>query len=183
MQERYRPFVIRESLFSPEECAHIVEIGLHLNLQEGRIEDGEAKKAFRTSTIGWILPGSETQWIFEKLFDAVSACNRDVYHFDLSDTLDRLQYTEYRSGDHYAWHQDLSSGLLSLRKLSITVQLSAPDAYDGGEMEFFNYGTPHVPKTQGTVAVFPSYVPHRVRPVTRGVRKSLVAWATGPHFR
>lgn len=183
VQKNYRPFVLYKSLFSREECEHIMHLGLNLNLCNGTIEDGKTNYVFRTSMIGWVLPNDETQWLFDKVYEIVQACNRDMYHFDLSSALDKLQYTEYHAGGYYDWHQDLSKGPLSLRKLSITVQLSEPDAYDGGEMEFFNYGTPQVPKTQGTVAIFPSYVPHRVRPVTRGVRKSLVAWATGPHFR
>lgn len=81
-----------------------------------------------------------------------------------------------------AWHLDLGGDNLSTRKLSFSVQLSHPDEYDGGELELnLAHSTVVAPRTQGTLVVFPSFLVHRVAPVTRGVRRSLVSWASGTH--
>jgi PKHD-type hydroxylase len=99
-----------------------------------------------------------------------------------------IQYTEYHAneGGKYDWHHDVlwtrNDGMD--RKLSLTVQLSDPSDYDGGDFEFSEVEPlPSWSKQQGTVMVFPSYLLHRVKPVTRGVRRSLVAWFEGPTWR
>tara|TARA_Y100001972_G_C7652667_1_gene328301 strand:- start:1220 stop:1777 length:558 start_codon:yes stop_codon:yes gene_type:complete len=100
-----------------------------------------------------------------------------------------LQYTEYHGTDkgHYTWHHDVdwnrSDGYD--RKLSITVQLSNPNEYEGGDFEFSETETPKLEtcKLKGSVLIFPSYLQHRVSPVTSGIRKSLVAWFEGPMWR
>ena len=100
----------------------------------------------------------------------------------------QLQYTEYHGseGGKYDWHHDVdwnnSEGLD--RKLSVTVQLSDPTDYTGGEFEFQEVEQPKPEcRDKGTVLVFPSYLQHRVLPVTSGVRKTLVAWFVGPRWR
>jgi PKHD-type hydroxylase len=70
------------------------------------------------------------------------------------------------------------------RKISITIQLSNPDDYDGGDLEFWLGKTPEkAPREQAFAVLFPSYLMHRVTPVTRGMRKSLVVWVGGDTFR
>ena len=100
-----------------------------------------------------------------------------------------IQYTEYHAseGGKYDWHHDVhweGDGPTD-RKLSLTVQLSDPADYEGGNFEFAacEQLPPHYAKQRGTVVVFPSYLSHRVSPVTSGVRKSLVAWFHGPRWR
>ena len=93
-----------------------------------------------------------------------------------------VQVASYSGGGHYGWHMDVGQGVVSTRKLSISVQLSDPADYDGGELEFLASGDCG-PRTQGTLIAFPSFLVHRVRPVTRGTRWSLVSWVAGPSFR
>lgn len=100
-----------------------------------------------------------------------------------------VQYTEYHGTDkgHYDWHHDIDWNRADGydRKLSVTVQLSSPDEYEGGDFEFCEIETPETTrsKLKGSVLVFPSYLQHRVSPVTSGIRKSLVAWFEGPIWR
>ena len=90
----------------------------------------------------------------------------------------------YGSEDHFDWHLDFGPGAISERKLSITVQLSDEDAYEGGDLEFMvNKEYVKAPREQGTVIVFPSFIMHRVTPVTKGTRESIVGWIAGPPFR
>ncbi len=93
-----------------------------------------------------------------------------------------LQYTVYGPGERFDWHMDLGPGPTSARKLSMTVQLSPPDDYAGGDLEFV--GNRHAAERElGAATIFPAYVGHRVTPVERGTRRSLVAWVYGPSFR
>ena len=89
---------------------------------------------------------------------------------------------------HYGWHADIGPGLLSKRKISITVQLSEPDEYEGGDMEVFKGGSmkgpfDQAPRKAGCVFIFPSFMMHRVAPVTKGTRKSFVLWLGGNHYK
>ena len=71
----------------------------------------------------------------------------------------------------------------STRKLSVSIQLTDPEEYEGGELNFFiNKDVIEAPKTKGTVIIFPSFFMHKVKMVTKGVRKSLVIWIHGPVF-
>jgi PKHD-type hydroxylase len=79
---------------------------------------------------------------------------------------------------------DFGTGELSNRKLSITVQLSDPDEYEGGELQFMvNQNIFTAPKDKGTAIIFPSFALHRVTPITKGSRKSIVGWISGAPYR
>jgi PKHD-type hydroxylase len=102
--------------------------------------------------------------------------NRRRFKLDLFD-IEPLQLSEYAVGDGYKDHLDIGPGPAALRKLSASVQLTDPSAYDGGDLHI--WGTGKVERTRGAIILFESYLVHRVEPVTRGLRRSLVAWATG----
>ena len=117
-------------------------------------------------------------------------CIRD----SLRSALESIQYTEYYASEngHYDWHQDIGKGELpSKRKVSITIQLSESEDYDGGELLICvgSNGSGQLdnnrvcPRGKGVGVLFPSYMMHRVTPVTRGTRKSLVLWVGGSPFK
>ena len=93
----------------------------------------------------------------------------------------RFQFTRYEAGEYYGPHFDIGPGKLTERKLSLTVQLSAPEEYTGGELIIYPEFV--APKDQGTMTVFPSFMCHNVNPVKTGVRYSLVSWLAGPPFK
>ena len=85
---------------------------------------------------------------------------------------------------HYHWHFDGNAAGKPARKLSITFQMTDGTAYEGGDLEFNRTGEPtKAPRERGTFIMFPSYILHRVTPVTRGTRQALVGWCVGPPFR
>jgi predicted 2-oxoglutarate/Fe(II)-dependent dioxygenase YbiX len=91
-----------------------------------------------------------------------------------------IQVATYKEGHHYEWHTDSSApvgGVSRGRIMSVTVQLSPPEAYTGGEVEMGTHG--NISTAIGTMALFPSYLPHKVHRVTSGVRHSIVAWFAG----
>ncbi len=172
--------------FSADECAKIIQLSKSLPEMDGYIEgrkDIVVDEYFRRSNIKWMNPGPESQWIFDKVSAAVTEVNK-VYNYDLAGYRS-AQIARYDVGGHYTWHTDLGTEGMSNRKLSVSVQLSDPEDYEGGELEFMTVGgiQENPPKDQGTVVIFPTFVPHRVAPVTRGARWSVVTWIYGPPFR
>ena len=105
------------------------------------------------------------------------------YGFDIRGFGDALQVARYTEGDYYDWHMDIGKGNSSTRKISISIQLSDPADYEGGDLEFFGMADFQPPRGLGTAIAFPTFLAHRVKPVTRGVRLSLVTWIAGPPFR
>lgn len=171
---------LRRGALSPEECRRVVALGDALPAIRGTVETGESR--YRVSDIAWIEPSPETHWLFHKLGAAFLEANR-AYRFGLVGLIDALQYTVYGAGQYFEWHIDLGPERTSTRKLSMTIQLSAATEYEGGGLEFINAPARDEAREQGAATVFPSYLAHRVAAVTRGVRRSLVAWASGDTFR
>lgn len=133
----------------------------------------------RKGRVSWIDDGLKDQ-----LWRLVSDINAEFFRFDLDGILEPLQYAVYGPGDHFGWHVDAVAGQKPYRKLSLSVQLSDPSDYDGGELQMqLGCWTMTMPKGLGDVIAFPTWLPHRVLPVTRGVRHALVVWAAGPVFR
>lgn len=126
----------------------------------------------------------------------IKKANDVFFHYDI-DYLEPPQFGVYTDGGFYDWHQDtIGAGLKDVRKLSLSLILSGPDDYEGGKFEFYNGGR-QVPdiggisgyqvandmKSKGSIFVFDSRDWHTVRPVTKGTRYTVVAWAAGPNFK
>jgi len=166
--------------FSPEECARITEVGTAGSPVAGGVEKGYG--GARVSDITWIEPDPPVHWIYHRIGALFASANRS-YRFDLVGLAEPLQFARYGVDGHFEWHTDLGLRGTSNRKLSLSVQLSDPAAYDGGDFEFINMRARTDQRGIGTAVIFPSYLAHRVAPVTRGLRCSLVAWAYGPSLR
>ncbi|MDQ3617968.1 MAG: 2OG-Fe(II) oxygenase [Pseudomonadota bacterium] len=174
---------IVDGFFNPDECQRAVELYVSATHHPSPIGDNRLNvgEKVRKSDVTFLPPDSEHAWLFEKLEYAVMQLNRS-YGLDLSGFHESLQLARYQPGGHYDWHVDLGTGGASNRKLSISVQLSDPAEYEGGDLEFFPSDSP-TPRTLGTLIAFPSFMVHRVSPVTRGTRHSLVSWISGPVYR
>jgi PKHD-type hydroxylase len=141
--------------------------------------------SIRITQTAWIQQNAETQWLYDRMQQVVRSLNAESYKYELNGFSEPFQYTVYRGeeGGHYGWHVD-HGPLQFQRKLSVSLQLSDGAAYDGCELQFMAGNKMEVaPRERGAIIAFPSYVLHRVTPVTRGVRKSVVVWVTGPNFR
>lgn len=172
--------------FTPEEMVKIIQTGESLYQIPAKTvgNDGEAVSSYRKSEISWINNNPETEWIFQKISEYAIIANKEMWNFDIWDYQDQLQYTKYYGdGGHYDWHADLGPGI-SNRKLSCVLQLSTPEEYEGGVLQMNPGGNIlEVPKGLGTLCFFPSFLLHRVTPLSSGVRKSLVTWLCGANFR
>jgi PKHD-type hydroxylase len=150
-------------------------------------QDVNEIKKIRSSSVKWIPKNDEWMWLYNKLMDMAMTANKALWNFDLISAPELIQYTEYYDveGGHYGWHQDIGTGDGSHRKVSITVQLSEPDEYEGGDLEMWKGGESYVTaeKGAGVVFIFPSYMMHRVTKVTKGTRRSFVLWVGGDHYK
>lgn len=176
-------FAWAADIFNKAELDAIVNIGNAIELDRG-FTFGGADPKVRDSYVSWLYPNEVTGWIFARLSGAINEINARYFGFDLATMSQGLQFTRYQApGEHYEWHIDrgLQSGT---RKLSLSLQLSDPEDYEGGDLELWFGGEPvKANKTRGLITFFPSYVMHRVAPVTKGVRYSLVCWVSGPPFK
>jgi PKHD-type hydroxylase len=177
------------NLLTPEECKAIISTGERdLKLGPDRTDDERVHDNIRKSDIAWLSPeGGEHRWLFDRIKDCVNAVNADWFRYNLIG-FEGIQFTKYSGKgqpDFYASHTDLKSTELgTIRKLSFSIQLSDPEAYDGGDVLLYDSlsVSATMSKTVGSITFFPSYTIHEVLPVTRGIRYSLVGWAHGPPF-
>jgi PKHD-type hydroxylase len=193
-----------DDAFNPEELDKLVDYCDKFELQKGmtlgnlnktsdddEIDNREPIPEVRKSDIKFLTPNEQNMWIFERINGVIEILNDRFYNMDLYG-YDSMQYTEYNSEEkgHYGFHMDSAIGganaIGDTRKLSLSMFLNDPSEYKGGKFQF-NEGTEKnavdVPQIRGRMILFPSFMIHRVTPVTKGVRKSLVVWVLGPKFR
>ena len=169
--------------FSTAEVARVVALGSAATSTAGETFENTGT-AVRQSEVAWLPMQEDTRWIFEKLGKYTAAANERRWNFDLIGMSESMQFTTYRPGKgHYGWHMDVGSRGTH-RKISVVTNLSDPDDYEGGELQlWYNATAISLPKTQGATFLFPSYFMHQLTPVTKGCRRSLVLWVSGPPFR
>ena len=163
-------------------------------------EDVKKFQTKRQSDVVWL----DDQWIYKEIQPYLNKANKNAgwnFQFDWSQP---CQFTKYKLGQYYNWHCDSfcipykrkgpDNG--KIRKLSMTCQLTDGSEYKGGELEFDfrNYDPPMRDESKhliqckeilpkGSIIVFPSFMWHRGKPVTKGTRYSLVMWTLGYPFR
>lgn len=142
-------------------------------------------ESIRISEVSWIKDKEITELIWKYIMMA----NTEAFGFNIVRNDIDIQYTKY-SGDKksfYGWHRDneyINNKMVD-RKLSIIIQLTDPEEYEGGEFEMkIDKDTISISgfEKKGSILVFPSFMEHQVKPTTKGVRNSLVSWIEGPHF-
>ena len=186
-----------ESAFSEEEVDLVVaslQSGEKEQGQVGTIEaEAETLLKFRSSKISFINYSKEYSWLFDKFNKIIQNVNEEYYNFDLNG-YDYVQYSEYLANEngHYDYHIDLMIDMIPqkeydflYRKLSFSLCLNQQgNDYSGGDFKIKTGAEEDSVKlNKGDMIVFPSFILHKVEPVTEGVRKSLVGWVTGPKFK
>jgi PKHD-type hydroxylase len=137
------------------------------------------------------LDEPDCDWLYTRIAERVQWANKDFFDFDLTGLIEPVQFLKYtpakeeKPDGHYTWHVDFGEGAMATRKLSLIIQLSPPTAYDGCGLVMNADRGPFEPgiNGQGSAILFPSWSPHMVKPITRGIRYALVAWIHGPRFR
>lgn len=184
-----------QNRFTQKTCERIISLAKLLPESEAKIgggveNDGIVFPKVRSSTLRWLNGAMKD---FDDLFLDIKDMFLQVncsFGLDIN-YLPALQFTEYHSSvaGKYDWHTDtmFESPSMSQRKISMVIQLSNPDDYEGGDLELqpllYEPPDPIELRQQGSVIFFPSITNHRVTPITKGTRYSLVAWMEGPRWR
>jgi hypothetical protein len=177
----------QELSFTAEECELIIEIAKDTypsSASVGGGNDGIVAREVRSANIYDVSNVSETRWVFDKIARMVYVANKEHFDFDVNTIQHGLQLIHYSAEDavpgHYNWHVDAGRGIVATRKISFVAQLSNPSDYEGCQLEVFDHNVITIAsKTRGSVHMFPSYMIHRVSPIEKGERWSLVIWIHG----
>lgn len=169
-----------KNFLSSEECQKVIDCSERSEFSEGTIGQERNNATLRDSKVTCLRPTPELMWLFERLEMAITQMN-NAYKYNLLGFYEGVQVASYKSGGEYGWHIDVGPAQNSTRKLSMSIQLTDPDTYEGGDLEFMNVNSGGE-RAKGTLIVFPSFLQHRVTPVTKGIRHSMVAWVHGKPY-
>tara|TARA_R100000152_G_C6702383_1_gene131645 strand:+ start:38 stop:616 length:579 start_codon:yes stop_codon:yes gene_type:complete len=173
-------YAYSDNFLSAKECEDIIKQGKSKKLQKGNTSNNNINKS-RRSNISWLSPTGNFH-LYRKLTDKIIHLNKKYFGFDLYGLTEGLQFTNYKApSGKYDSHVDRCFGS-QIRKLSVVILLS--DNFEGGDFEIICGDKPEkLEMKKGKLFLFPSFILHRVKPITKGERNSLVAWVTGPNFK
>lgn len=198
-------FYYYKNVITPDVCNKIIQLGHESNVRKS-LTESEANHDVTIKSRNGLDGGLEDQWMYDLLYPYLNEANSKAkWNFDV-DWSETLQFTIYKPGGYYNWHRDAGFDATyayegrgknldgKIRKISMTLLLNDPKEFKGGDLEF-DYGRNDFGKNddtietckeargQGTLIFFPSFISHRVTPVTKGTRYSLVMWTVGKPFR
>lgn len=171
-------------------CKQIISDAEAIGFNDGTIggqQGGITDKKIRDSGVCWLPRMHLAECILAHY--ALEANYSSKWNFDLRLVIEKVQIAKYdakaadQEGQFYDQHLDLSQYLTTPpleRKMSVVLFLSDPADFEGGDLIIMKQT---IPKKQGTIVVFPSFMPHQVTPVTKGVRYSAVCWVAGSTFK
>lgn len=181
------------AMLSQPECEWIIARGEQMPLGQASVGTPTEHRVDPATRCVAMTPfdTEDSAWLYERIAQRVGWANDAMYQFDLSGLIEPIQFLKYTPAQgelpngHYTWHVDFGEGAMATRKLSLVIQLSPGHAYDGCEFRMYSDRGPQELgyRGQGEAFMFPSWTPHSVAPITRGVRYALVAWVHGPRFR
>jgi PKHD-type hydroxylase len=189
-EPRWKSWIVETTtpLFTPEQCQKIIDCGRRQKPQQAQVgmnkPEGGVDTKKRVTTISWI-PFEEMKPMYSDLNNFIQAANENHFGFGDIQITEQAQFTEYPEGGFYDWHMDCDVNMAHeppVRKISMTLLLSPENQFEGGDLELMAKGKKAKLK-QGHAIIFASFLNHKVNPVTRGVRQSLVCWFGGKPFR
>ena len=189
-EPKWKSWIIQTTtpLFTPDQCRQIIECGRRQPPQKAQVGMGKpgggTDTSKRVTTISWI-PFKEMGHMYRDLDKFIQTANGNHFGFDDIRVTENAQFTEYPVGGFYDWHMDCDTHMAHeppVRKISMTCLLSHESEFEGGDLELQSKGKIAKIK-QGHAVFFASFIRHRVKPVIRGVRKSLVMWFGGTPFK
>ena len=190
-EPRWKSYIVetRGSIFTPKQCQMIIDAGraepkITASVGGQQVKGGVVDTKTRTSHISWI-PFKKMSEMYKDIEKIMKRTNGNHFGFDDMQITEMAQYTEYPEGGFYDWHVDNDINCQNeppVRKISMTCLLSPENEFEGGDLELMKEGQ-SVKLKQGQAIFFASFIRHRVAPVTRGNRKSLVMWFGGTPFK
>ena len=191
-EPRWKSYLVQttEPIFTPEQCQMIINAGRSEPRNNAEVGSSLGSKGgvydtkTRTSHISWI-PFKKMHEMYKQIEKTMLQTNGNHFGFDGMQISEMAQYTEYPEGGFYDWHTDNDVNCQNeppVRKISMTCLLSPEHEFEGGDLELIKEGKA-VKLKQGYAIFFASFIRHRIAPVTRGNRKSLVMWFGGTPFK
>ena len=191
-EPRWKSLIVQTNgpMFTPLQCKMVIEAGREEPKKDAEVGANENQKEgvldtnTRTSHISWI-PFKKMPEMYRDIEQLMMQTNANHFGFDNMRITELAQYTEYPTGGFYDWHVDNHINCEHeppVRKISMTCLLSPENEFEDGDLELIKEGQA-VKLKQGQAAFFASFIRHRVAPVTRGVRRSLVMWFGGTPFK
>ena len=191
-EPRWKSFMVETTapIFTPEQCQMIIKSGREEPKQTAEVgnekgdKEGVLDTETRTSHISWI-PFKKMNDMYKDIEKIMKTTNGNHFGFDDMQITEMAQYTEYPEGGFYDWHVDNDVNFAhepTVRKISMTLLLSPENEFEGGDLELMKEGKVAKLK-QGHAIFFASFIRHRVTPVIKGNRKSLVMWFGGTPFK
>ena len=189
-EPKWKSWIIQTTtpLFTPEQCREIIASGRAQKPQVAQVgmnrPGGGTDTKKRVTTISWI-PFKEMRLMYTDLNIFIQKANENHFGFGDIRITENAQFTEYPEGGFYDWHMDCDVNMQHeppVRKISMTLLLNDPKEFEGGDLELMAPGK-FADLKQGHAICFASFLNHRVAPVTRGMRQSLVVWFGGKAFR
>ena len=204
LEPRWKSYIVatNQAIFTPEQCDHIIRVGQGEKQIAAKVgtstqtekdtdptkvkETGINDSKKRITTISWLpFNRPDTIPMYKSIEQWVRNINLNHFGFDGIQITEQAQYTEYPTGAFYEWHTDNDVDMRlqpPVRKISMTLLLSDENDFEGGDLEMID--DKKRPKMKrGHAIFFASFVRHRVTPVIKGNRKSLVMWFGGPPFK
>ena len=182
------PVVFLDSYLDNDLCDFIIQEGKKLKIEEAavyekntsrRVEDNSIRKA----NTAFFERG---HWVESIISSILHAVNQTAWQTVITNT-ENIQFGVYGQGQYYGAHRDVDLATPINRKLSITVQLTNPNYYKGGDFVLWGLNGKELRndewRNKGSILVFPSFLKHEVEPVTKGTRMSLVQWYAGPEWK
>ena len=189
-EPKWKSWIVQTTtpLFTPDQCNQIIASGRAQKPQEAQVgmnkPGGGTDTKKRVTTISWI-PFKEMGHMYQDLNLFIQKTNENHFGFGDIRVTENAQFTEYPEGGFYDWHMDCDVNMTHeppVRKISMTVLLNDPSEFEGGHLELMAPGK-FAELKQGHAIIFASFLNHRVNPVTKGIRQSLVVWFGGKAFR
>ena len=191
-EPRWKSYIVETTkpIFTPEQCQMIINAGRSEPRNNAEVGSSQGSKGgvydtkTRTSHISWI-PFKKMTEMYQQIEKTMKQTNGNHFGFEGMQITEMAQYTEYPEGGFYDWHVDNDLHCANeppVRKISMTCLLSHESEFEGGELQI-EKDKNKIKLVQGQAIFFASFLLHRVAPVTRGVRKSLVMWFGGPPLR
>jgi len=176
-----------QNFLTENELNYLANHELWNNQNRAEIGDTTVDESYRRTNISWLPQSIENIPLYEKIADVFAEVNRRFFHCSLDGFLEQIQLTKYNEDtqDYYDWHTDMSPDDNYMpRKLSMVLMLSDPKDFEGGELQIKTKRDNDIlDMKKGRAWFFPSYVLHRVTPVTKGIRKTAVLWASGEQWK
>ena len=176
--------ILHTTFFDKKQCDAITNQAVEELWMSGETIGGGVNKKVR-HVEQQVLPINEKGWPLTRILELAKQANSARYKFDMAGFLDvdAPMLMKYEKGGHYDWHVDTGNAVCH-RKLSFTIQLSDSKDYQGGDIEFIGSKVDTKAfRQKGICIIYPSFLPHRITKVTKGIRHAIVGWIHGPTFK